>query len=71
VQRPLTSRPTGWPAGQLLSRFEPKLLGHVFTREGKGYVGEESWWRPNSLAGRLPHGELLPRPSRWSSLMAL
>jgi hypothetical protein len=30
-QRPLTSRPSGWLAGQLLSWFGPKLLGHVST----------------------------------------
>jgi hypothetical protein len=62
VQRPLTSGPRGWladripwPVGQLLSRFRPKLLGHMSTREGKGYGGGKSQWRPNSLAGR-PHG---------------
>jgi hypothetical protein len=49
VQRPLTSGPRGWLVGQLLSRFRPKLVGHVFTREGKGYGGGESQWRPNSL----------------------
>jgi hypothetical protein len=78
VQRPLASGPRGRPAGQLLSRFGPKLLGYVSTREGKGYGGGESRWRPNSLAGR-PHGkacwpplgELLPWPSRWSSPIAL
>jgi hypothetical protein len=32
VQRPLTGGPRGWPAGQLLSRFRPQLLGHVFYR---------------------------------------
>jgi hypothetical protein len=51
VQRALTSGPRVWPAGQLSSRFGPKLLGHVSTREGKGYGGGKSWWRPNSLAG--------------------
>jgi hypothetical protein len=56
VQRPLTSGPRGWLAGQipwptsqLLSRFRPKLLGHVSTREGKGYGSGKSPWRPNSL----------------------
>jgi hypothetical protein len=52
VQRTLTSGHRGWPAGQLLSQFGPKLLGHVFTPEGKGYGGVENRWRPNSLAGR-------------------
>jgi hypothetical protein len=50
VQVPLTSGPRGCPAGQLLSLFGPKLLVHVSTREGKGYGGGESRWRPNSLA---------------------
>jgi hypothetical protein len=55
VQRPLTSGPREWPTGQLLSWFKPKHLGHVSTREGKGYGGGESRWRLNSFAGR-PHG---------------
>jgi hypothetical protein len=62
VQRPLTSGPRGWPAGQipwptgqLVSRLGPKLLGHVSTREGKGYDSEESQWRLNLLAGQ-PRG---------------
>jgi hypothetical protein len=42
VQRPLTNGPRGWSAGHLLSQFGPKLLGHVSTREGKGYAGGES-----------------------------
>jgi hypothetical protein len=49
VQRPLTSGPRGWPAGQipcpvgrLLSRFRPKLIGHMSTREGKDYGSRES-----------------------------
>jgi hypothetical protein len=71
VQRPLTSGPRGWPAGQLLSQFGPKLVEHVSTREGKGYGGGESRWRPNSLAGPWPLGELPPQPSQWSSPMAL
>jgi hypothetical protein len=36
VQRPPPSGPRGWLVGQLLSRFRPKLLGHVSTQEGKG-----------------------------------
>jgi hypothetical protein len=81
VQRPMTSGPRGWPAGQipwpagqLLCRFEPKLRGHVSTQEGEGQGGDESQWMPYSLAGqprglaaRLPLVELPPRPSRWSS----
>jgi hypothetical protein len=47
VQRPLTSVPRGWPVGQLLSQFRPKLLGHRSTLEGKGSGGGESWWRLN------------------------
>jgi hypothetical protein len=43
VQRPLTSGPRGWPVGgQLLSRIGPILLGHVSTRERKGYGCGES-----------------------------
>jgi hypothetical protein len=42
VQRPLASGPHGWQAGQLLSWFGPKLLGHMSTQEGKGYGGGES-----------------------------
>jgi hypothetical protein len=67
VQMPLTHEPRGWPAGQLLSRFGPKLLRRMSTREEKGYHGGESQWRPNSLAsqprglaGRPPLGELPP-----------
>jgi hypothetical protein len=59
VQRPLNRGPRWWqpvkylgrPGSQLLSRFGAKLLGHMSTREGKGYGGGESRWRPNSLAG--------------------
>jgi hypothetical protein len=47
VQGPLTSGPSRWPASQLLSWFKPKLLGHVSTREGKGYGSGESRWRLN------------------------
>jgi hypothetical protein len=77
VQRPLTSGPTGWlageipwPAGQLLSQFGSKFLGHVSTREGKCYGGGESWWTPNSLAGP-PLRELPLRPGQWSSTIVL
>jgi hypothetical protein len=49
VQRPLASGPEGWLVGQLLSQLRPKLLGHVSTREGKGYGGGESQWRQNSF----------------------
>jgi hypothetical protein len=42
VQRPLASGSRGWPVVQLLCQFGPKLLGHVSTREGKGYGGGES-----------------------------
>jgi hypothetical protein len=62
VQRPLTSGPRGWladeigwPIGQLLSRFGPKLHGHVSRREEKSSGSGEHRWRPNSLAGR-PRG---------------
>jgi hypothetical protein len=78
VQMPLTREPRGWPAGQLLSRFGPKLLRHVSTREEKGYRGGESQWRLTSLAGqprglasRPPLGELPSQPIWWSSPMAL
>jgi hypothetical protein len=81
VQMPLTSGPWGWPADQipwpadqLLCRFEPKLRGHVSTREGEGHGDEESQWRTNLLAsrprglpGRPPLGELPHLLSRWSS----
>jgi hypothetical protein len=77
VQRPLTSGPKGWPAGQLY-QFGPKLHGHVSTCEGEGQGGEECQWRPNSLAGQPrglaawpPLDELPPQPSRWSSHMDL
>jgi hypothetical protein len=67
----------GRPAGFSASK-RPKLLGHVSTGAGKGYGSGESQWRPNSWAGRpcgqdgrLPLAELPPRPSRWSSPMAL
>jgi hypothetical protein len=43
VQRPLASRPRGWPAGptpwpasQVLGRFGPWLHGHMSTREEEG-----------------------------------
>jgi hypothetical protein len=52
VQRPPPSGPRGWLVGQLLSRFRPKLLGHVSTQEGKGYGGGESRWWPSSLASQ-------------------
>jgi hypothetical protein len=55
VQRPLTSGPRGWLTGQLLCPFGPKLCGQMSTREGEGQGGEESRWRPYSLAD-LPHG---------------
>jgi hypothetical protein len=55
VQRLLTNAPRGWPPGHLLSRFRPKVLGHMCTQKGKGYGGGESWWRPNSLVGQ-PRG---------------
>jgi hypothetical protein len=71
VHRPQTSGPWRWLAGQLLCWFGPKLHGDVSTREGEGQEGEESWWRPNSLAGQPPLGELLARPSRRSSPTAL
>jgi hypothetical protein len=52
------------------------VTGRPTRREGQG--GEESQWRPNSLAGRPrglaawpPLGELPPRPSRCSSPTAL
>jgi hypothetical protein len=50
VQGPLTSGPRRWSVGQRLHRFGPGLLGHVSTRQGEGYGGGESQWRPNSLA---------------------
>jgi hypothetical protein len=52
VKSPLTSEPRGWPAGQLLCQFGPKLHGHVSTQEGEGQGGKESYWRLNSLAVR-------------------
>jgi hypothetical protein len=61
-QRKLTNGLMGWPVGQipwmsdqLLCRFGPRLLGHVSTREGEGYGGGKSRWKPNSLADR-PRG---------------
>jgi hypothetical protein len=78
VHRPQTSGPWRWLAGQipwmadqLLCWFGPKLHGDVSTREGEGQEGEEIRWRPNSLAGQPPLGELLARPSRRSSPTAL
>jgi hypothetical protein len=55
VQRSLTSGPRVWPASQLLSRFGPKHLGHVSTREAKGYGGGESQWSLYSTVGQ-PRG---------------
>jgi hypothetical protein len=41
MQRPPANGPRGWSAGQLFSWFRPKLLGHMSTREGKGYGSGE------------------------------
>jgi hypothetical protein len=38
--------PTHYPAGQVLSRFGPRLHGHVSTREGEGQGGGEIRWKP-------------------------
>jgi hypothetical protein len=55
VQRPLTSGPREWSAGQVLCRFGPRLCTHVSTREWEGQGGGESQCRLNHMAGR-PHG---------------
>jgi hypothetical protein len=59
VQRPLTSGPRGWLAGQkpwlagqVLCRFDPWLPAHVSTREGEGQGGGESQWRLKHMATR-------------------
>jgi hypothetical protein len=72
VQRPLTSGPKGWtagqipwPTGQVLCWFGPQLRAHMSTREGEGQGGVESQRGPNHMAsrpcgwaGRPPLGEL-------------
>jgi hypothetical protein len=58
VQRPLTGRPRGWPAGQVLCQFYLWLRAHVSTLEGEGQGSGESRWWPNHMAGRLALGEL-------------
>jgi hypothetical protein len=55
VQRPLTSGPRGWPAGQVLCQFGSRLRAHMSTREGEGQGGGESQWRLNHMASR-PRG---------------
>jgi hypothetical protein len=42
VQRPLTSGPRGWPAGQVLCWFGLRLRVHVSTREGEDQGSGES-----------------------------
>jgi hypothetical protein len=49
VQRTLTSRPKGWPAGQIPGpASQPAFMS---TQEGEGKGGGESRWRPNHMAG--------------------
>jgi hypothetical protein len=50
VQRLLTNGLRGWPDGQLLCRFGPRLHGHESTQEGEGYGDGESQWRLKSLS---------------------
>jgi hypothetical protein len=42
----------GWPAGQVLCWFGPRLRGHVSTREEKGRDGGERQWKLFHLANR-------------------
>jgi hypothetical protein len=55
VERPLTSGPRGWPAGQVLCWFGSRLRAHVSTQEGEGQDSGESRWRMNHMAGQ-PRG---------------
>jgi hypothetical protein len=58
VQKPLSSGPRGWPTGQVLGRFGPRLRAHVSTCEGEHQGSGESRWRLNHMASRPPLGEL-------------
>jgi hypothetical protein len=52
VQRLLTNGPRGWPTGQILSRFGPRLPRHESTQEEKGQGKRRCSTRPASHVAR-------------------